>query len=141
MEQHAPASIHGEHHVTSSAEAEDYLTAVAARFTSRDNLESIIEPSKVVSEQYQNHTVVLRNGGEVTGRIAEENAAQLVLVPNPFQPDAKVTVKISDVKSRSASKLSPMPEGLVNVLVEEDILDLIAFLESGGSPTHAAFRK
>src|SRR6266496_878796 len=31
MEQHAPATIHGEHHVTSSAEAEDYLTTVAAR--------------------------------------------------------------------------------------------------------------
>ena len=31
MEQHAPATIHGEHHVTSSAEAEDYLTTVAVR--------------------------------------------------------------------------------------------------------------
>ena len=90
------------------------LTAIAARFTSRDVLESIIEPSKVVSEQFQNHTIVLNDGTETTGRIAEETDAALVLVPNPLQPADRITVKKSDVKTRSASKLSPMPPGLVN---------------------------
>jgi hypothetical protein len=34
-----------------------------------------------------------------------------------------------------------MPEGLVNALSKEDILDLIAFLESAGRPSHPAFRR
>ena len=36
------------------------------------------------------------------------------------------------------SKVSPMPVGLVNVLTQDEILDLHAFLESGGKhlPEH-----
>ena len=34
-----------------------------------------------------------------------------------------------------------MPEGLVNTLEKDEILDLIAFLESGGSPDHPDFKK
>ena len=34
-----------------------------------------------------------------------------------------------------------MPAGLINVLGREDILDLIAFLRSGGSGDDAAFKR
>jgi hypothetical protein len=34
-----------------------------------------------------------------------------------------------------------MPEGLANVLTKEEILDLLAYLESAGKKQHAAFRK
>ncbi|MBI5774780.1 MAG: c-type cytochrome [Verrucomicrobia bacterium] len=108
------------------------LTAIAARFASRDILESILEPSKVVSEQFQNTTVVKQDGDDVTGRLVDETDTELVLMPNQLQPDNRVTVKKSDVRSRTFSKLSPMPEGLVNVLSREEILDLAAFLEAGG---------
>ena len=46
-----------------------------------------------------------------------------------------------DVAGRIASKLSPMPEGLVNLLTKDDLLDLMAYLESGGKRDHAVFRK
>lgn len=116
------------------------LTAVSARFSPRDLLESIVEPSKVVSEQFQNTTVILKDGDDVTGRLLNETATELVLQPNPLQPNT-VTVKKSDIKKRAFSELSPMPEGLVNGLSKEDILDLIAFLESAGRPSHPAFRR
>jgi len=32
-----------------------------------------------------------------------------------------------------------MPAGLVNVLTQEEILDLLAFLLSGGNPADSAF--
>ncbi|MBI3878776.1 MAG: c-type cytochrome [Verrucomicrobia bacterium] len=117
------------------------LTGLAARFSTRDILDSILEPSKVVSEQFQNTTVVLKNGDDVTGRLVDETPDQLVLVPNQLQPDAKVTVKKSDLAKRSFSKLSPMPEGLVNTLSKDDLLDLLAFLEGAGRKDHAAFKK
>lgn len=116
------------------------VTAVASRFTRADLLSSIIEPSKVVSEQYQNITVVKKDGDDVTGRLVEETDAKLVLVPNQLTGD-KVEVKKSDVQSRAASKLSPMPEGLVNVLTKDDILDLLAYIESAGKKEHPAFRQ
>ena len=34
-----------------------------------------------------------------------------------------------------------MPADLANVLTQDEILDLIAYLESGGRKTHPAFRK
>jgi putative heme-binding domain-containing protein len=117
------------------------LTVVSTRFSRRDILESITEPSKVVSEQFQNTTVVLKNGDDVTGRLVDEQKDKLILVPNPLQPNNRVEVKKSDVKSRGFSKISPMPEGLINVLSQDDILDLLAFLESAGRRTHSAFAK
>ncbi|MSU63660.1 MAG: c-type cytochrome [Pedosphaera sp.] len=116
------------------------LTAVATRFGRRDILESITEPSKVVSEQFQNTTLFLKNGEDVTGRIMDENAVRVIIQPNPLQPE-KIEVKIGDISKRQPSKVSPMPEGLVNVLSKEEILDLIAFLESVGKNSAAAFKK
>jgi putative heme-binding domain-containing protein len=115
------------------------ITAIASRFSRADMLSSIIEPSKVVSEQYQNITVVKKDGDDVTGRLIEETDTKLVLVPNQLTGD-KVEVKKSDVQSRAPSKLSPMPEALVNILTKEEILDLLAYIESGGKREHAAFR-
>lgn len=34
-----------------------------------------------------------------------------------------------------------MPEGMVNTLTKEELLDLIAYLESSGNPNHANFKK
>ena len=117
------------------------LTAVTSRFTRRDVLESILDPSKVVSEQFQNTTVVLKNGDDHTGRLVDETADTLVLVPNQLQPDTKITVKKADVAKRSFSKLSPMPQGLADVLTQEEILDMLAFIESSGRKNHPVFQK
>jgi len=117
------------------------LTAVSARFSRRDVLEAILDPSKVVSEQFQNTSVWLKNGDDHTGRLVNETADSLILVPNQLQPDTKVTVKKADVTKRAFSKLSPMPAGLADALTKEDILDLLAFIESAGRRQHAAFAK
>lgn len=117
------------------------LTTVASRFARRDVLESILEPSKVLSEQFQNTTVVLKNGDDMTGRLVDETGDRLVLVPNQLQPDNKVIVKKSDIAKRSFSKISPMPQGLADVLTQEEILDLLAFIESIGRKNHPAFKK
>jgi putative heme-binding domain-containing protein len=116
------------------------LTAVSTRFQRRDILESIIEPSKVVSEQYMNTDVRLKNGDAVIGRVLEETDAKIVIQPNPLAPE-KVEIKKSDVARRSLSKLSPMPEGLVNTFTKEEILDLMAYMESGGKRDHPDFAK
>ena len=116
------------------------LSGAGAKYSRRDLLESLIEPSKIVSDQFQNMTVTKKDGEDVTGRILEDTDAKLVLMINPLTGD-KVELKKSDVKGRVPSKLSPMPEGLVNILTREEILDLLAYLESNGNRTHAAFGK
>jgi len=115
------------------------LTAIASRFKRQDILESMTEPSKTVSEQYMNTAIKTAEGKVVIGRIVEENAKQLVVRPNPLE-DATVTIPIADVKHRELSKISPMPTGLLNTFTPEEILDLIAFLESRGDPGHANYK-
>lgn len=116
------------------------ITAISSRFSRRDLLESMTEPSKVLSEQYLNTTVVKKDGDDVTGRLVEETDTKLVLVPDQIKGD-KVEILKKDVQSRAASKLSPMPEGLINILTKEEILDLLAYMESGGKASAAAFKK
>src|SRR5204863_8209940 len=48
------------------------LTAASSKYSRRDILESIIEPSKVISEQFQNYTIVKKDGDAETGRIVDE---------------------------------------------------------------------
>jgi len=116
------------------------LAAVSSRLTARDILESILLPSKVVSELYQNTILTLKDGDDVTGRIIEETDQKLTVVTDPIKT-TKVEVRKSDVVNRRLSKLSPMPEGLVNTMSKDQILDLIAYLQSGGKKTYAAFKK
>jgi hypothetical protein len=59
---------------------------------------------------------------------------------DPLHP-SKVNIRAADIVSRRASKISPMPDGLVNALSEDEIWDLVAYLESGGKRTYAAFGK
>src|SRR5262249_10955576 len=45
------------------------LTAVAGRFGVRDLLEAIVEPSKVISDQYAAVSIATKDGRVVTGRV------------------------------------------------------------------------
>jgi len=116
------------------------LAAVSSRLTTRDILESILEPSKVVSEQYQNVVLTLKDGDTVVGRVIQENELELTLMTDPIHPNKEVFRK-ADIVSRHASKISPMPDGLVSSMTEDEIWDLIAYMESGGKKSNAAFKK
>jgi putative heme-binding domain-containing protein len=114
------------------------LTAVSSRFTRKDIVESILEPSKVVSEQYANSNIFLKNGDDVSGRVVEENDHKLVLVTNPLN-NTRTEVNKADIQKRELSKVSPMPEGLVSILTRDELLDLIAYIESGGKESSPMF--
>ncbi len=97
------------------------LAAVASRLSPRDILESILEPSKVVSELYQNTVVETSDGDILTGRVLEENDTKLVLMTAPIR-QTKVDILKSNIVSRRTSKVSPMPDGLINSMTESEIL-------------------
>jgi putative heme-binding domain-containing protein len=116
------------------------LSAVSSRFNTKDLLESILDPSKVVSEQYQNTTFNLKNGDDMTGRPVEENDLNVFVLVNPLSTD-RTTLKKSDIQQRHASKVSPMPEGLLSIFSKNEILDLLAYISSSGKSSAAAFSK
>jgi len=104
------------------------LSNVAGRFTIRDIAEAIIEPSKVISDQYGFHEITTNDGKTVVGKILEEKDETLILSNNPFDYAQKVEIKRSDIKSTKLSEVSPMPAGMINRLNAEELKDLFAYM-------------
>lgn len=119
------------------------LTDVASRFSRREILESIVEPSRVVSETYRTVVVTTKQGGTVSGSVAPADfrLPVLRLAPDPLAPERVVEVRKDDIAAYVESEVSPMPPGLVNRLSREEILDLIAYVEAGADPSHANFAR
>jgi putative heme-binding domain-containing protein len=117
------------------------LTGIAGRFNPRDLLESIIDPSKEVSDQYASIVIEKNDGTDVTGRIVNLSDNNVMVNANMYDPNELVRVNRRDIKSIQPSKVSMMPSGLLNVLKEDEILDLLAFLLSRGERDNKMFSK
>lgn len=115
------------------------LTGAGSKYDRRSLLESILEPSKVVSDQYQHTTVLLKNGDSFSGRLVRLGEDEVVLETDALS-GARQRVIRSEIDTVAPAALSPMPEGLVNILSREEILDLLAYLESGGRADAPAFK-
>jgi putative heme-binding domain-containing protein len=117
------------------------LSSLAGRFGVREVVESIMEPSKVVSDQYQAVTVVTDDGREITGRIVNLKGNTFMINTNMLDPNALEPIDRTAIESQTPAKLSMMPTGLLNTLKEDEILDLLAYLLSRGDRNHAMFQK
>ncbi len=116
------------------------LTGVASRYTLHDLLENIVEPSKVISDQYGSEEIQLADGSTLVGRTYAENG-RLVVTADPRNPEESSSVPLDQVKDRKPYPVSLMPAGLINALNAGELLNLLAYLQSGGDPKHAAFRQ
>ncbi|HTL16843.1 MAG TPA: c-type cytochrome [Patescibacteria group bacterium] len=116
------------------------LTGVAGRFSLHDLLESIVEPSKVISDQYQAINVRLKNGDSISGRVGNLSGADINIIEDMFDPGKMTNVKRADIESIEPSKVSPMPEGLLNSLQLDEIQDLVAYLLARGDKQNVVFR-
>jgi putative heme-binding domain-containing protein len=101
-------------------------------------LRQVIEPSSKIHEKFQNYQLATSDGRVVTGVIVKEDGDVYEVVTNLLTPHTVTRIRKADVEEKTASKVSPMPEGLLNVLTREEVLDLLTFLESGGyhPPAH-----
>ena len=115
------------------------LTGAGSRYSVRDLAESILEPSKVISDQYAFQEITKRDGSVVVGRIIGEEKGNFLVMTNPFAPDATAQVPVAEVTKRADYAISPMPPGLVNMLGQDELLDLLAYLLSGGNPKDKSF--
>jgi putative heme-binding domain-containing protein len=102
------------------------LTTLSKRFKRADVLESIVYPSKVISDQYRSTRIVTRKGVQLNGLVAVQGDTVTVLLSDA----TRVTLKKSDVEQQFASLVSVMPEKLLDGLSKPEIADLFAFLES-----------
>jgi len=82
----------------------------------------------------------LRDGEMIEGTVEREEAGMLYVNTNPLTKEL-AKVKRAEVVSVTESPLSPMPEGLLNVLQRDEVLDLLAYFEAEGNPKHKVYGK
>ena len=75
----------------------------------------------------------------ISGRIMNLGQDHYEVNTNMMDPSSNTLVDVKDLVSIEASPLSMMPPGLLNTMSKEDILDLLAYLISGGDPESSAF--
>lgn len=117
------------------------LGSVGNRFSIRDILVAIIEPSESISEQYLASSITLKNGGSLYGRLLFHNDKEIAVAPNPFNYADMSKAPADQVEKIEYSQTSMMPPGMIAAMNAKELKDLIAYLVSGGDQEHAVFKK
>jgi putative heme-binding domain-containing protein len=119
------------------------LTGAAGRYSPRDLLVAILEPSREVPDVWRDLEFwgdAAFGGDErllAVGRLEAESADELVVLETA---GTHRRLASSDVGERRVHRLSRMPEGLLACLSAEEILDLLAYVLAGGDAAEARFR-
>ncbi len=117
------------------------LTGAGGRYSPYDLLDQIINPSKVINEQFVPIVVTKNNGDTITGMVVNLNGDTVTLNTDLADPNQRVSVDRKEVKSIEPSKVSPMPPMLLAFMTQEEILDLVAYVTSGGDASKDMFKK
>jgi putative heme-binding domain-containing protein len=117
------------------------LTQSAGRFSFKDMVESIVLPSKVVSDQYKASVVFTNDGKTVTGKIITDSKDSITILTDPEDSTKVMEIKRANIDQVKPSAVSLMPEKLLQPLNENEVLDLLAYLLSRGDPTNPMFKK
>lgn len=119
------------------------LTTAGRRYSVRDLLDQVVNPSKVINDQFSSVKVLTDEGQIYTGVIVNlgvrRNGGAIVLNTDLSDPNQRVTIDRNTIEQLVVSKTSPMPAGLFNRMTREEILDLTAYLISGGNSKHEMF--
>jgi putative heme-binding domain-containing protein len=117
------------------------LTQAGGRFQIKDMVEAILEPSRIVSDQYRASIVQLTDGKVVTGRVVAEADDAVTIMVDPESAAACLEVARNDIEVIAASATSLMPAGLLDQLNEKEVLDLLAYTLSRGKRKDPVFRR
>jgi putative heme-binding domain-containing protein len=115
------------------------LSGIGRRFQPRDLLRAIVDPSAAVSDQYQDTEVWTHDGDVTVGRLVEVDGARVLVYLRATRELVEIDGR--DVEELRPHPLSTMPSGLLDTFEVDEILDLFAYLVSGGDPEHLSFEE
>ncbi len=89
-------------------------------------LSNILDPSGDVQDDYKLVVITTQGGRTYSGNIIGEDDRNLTLRVVGQEP---IVISKSQIRTRDVSQKSMMPEGLLNNLTEQEVLDLVAYLK------------
>jgi putative membrane-bound dehydrogenase-like protein len=87
-------------------------------------LENVVDPSAVVAAEYRVTDITLKDGRLVSGIVKAQSDRTLTI----RQLNEETTVDRADIVKQIPSRLSMMPEGLLQALTQTQVRDLVAYL-------------
>ena len=94
-------------------------------------LTAILDPNKAVESKFLVYTVVTKDGLQHSGMLKGETGGSLTLIGNDGK---EITLVRADIEDLVGSQRSLMPEGLEKDLSSTDLSNVIAFVQSTGTP-------
>jgi putative heme-binding domain-containing protein len=109
------------------------LTGIGMRQNRAQIIESVLYPSKVILDGYQQVFFYMTDDEDYSGIIRSETADTVTLIDSLGVTNL---LDKSKIKNRKISQISLMPEGLQSCLSLEEFADLIAFVQNStpGTP-------
>jgi putative heme-binding domain-containing protein len=105
------------------------LTSAGGRYSAVDLLDNILNPEKVINEQYGLLIYSMKNGKTITGRTVNMAGDTMMVATNPNDPGgSEVRFLKSELESIAPAKSSHMPAGLLDTLTREEVFDLLAYI-------------
>lgn len=117
------------------------LTGAGGRFSTKDLLVSIIEPDKVISDQYGATQFLTLDGKVIVGKVVNLSGDTFRVLTNMMEPAKQTGINRDDIDMMSTATTSMMPAGLLNTMTAEEIRDLLAYLKAGGKQSHEIYAK
>lgn len=110
------------------------------KLTPREILRHVVMPSAEIHPDYQTYVFELNSGQTVTGLIVAAGVGSLRVLENPLVSTQPLPIRLDQIANRTASQTSMMPEGLLDKLTRQEILDLIAYVRARGNDQDPIYR-
>ena len=116
-------------HTTADGQAPKgpHLVDIGKRYSQRELVDSILQPSAKIAQGFETYVFVKNNGDVVTGFTTGESAS---LIELRRADGIAMTLARQELSLREKSDESMMPVGLVGNLTPQQLADLIAYLQA-----------
>ncbi|MFK8114034.1 MAG: PVC-type heme-binding CxxCH protein [Rubripirellula sp.] len=108
------------------------LKEVTKKYKDAKLLQQLLDPSSEINEKYQSHKFLLSDGRVISGVITSTSKKHYEVMTNLLTPKKLTKVQKDAIDQQVKSKVSAMPNGLLDTLTKEEITDLLTFLQSDG---------
>ncbi|HEY2413170.1 MAG TPA: c-type cytochrome [Pirellulaceae bacterium] len=108
------------------------LTTAGRRYSPRDLLDHILNPSKEINEQYVPLVIATTEGEVIQGIVVNLQGDTIEINTDVTDPSRRTKINRAVITSIEPTKVSPMPNGLLSQLTKDEILDLVAYILKAG---------
>jgi putative heme-binding domain-containing protein len=103
------------------------LSGIGVKLSKQAIYESILAPSAAISHNYETHTALLDDGRSTTGLLVSQSSEQVVI---RGADGIDVTIAAGQLDELVKQPVSLMPADLATLLSADDLVDLVAWLQT-----------